>query len=1201
MLILLIGSSGYARTDSRPLQTPATYCDQTGYAIYDGGNQVLDTRTGRIQAVGLMSEGPYPGKPDDAARAFLFAHQQWLGMEPSAKNLRVERVAESVMGYHVTFVRIVDNVPVYPGTVVVTIDTGGYVKFYFSGLTLWTESVDVMTQVSSEVAEEIALHYLGASGKPTSKARMELVVWAGDNSDFSPCWKYRTSYEEPFGDWEILVDARDGRIRRCLNRMQTVNGSGLVFRPDPCSSSGNAYGTAGYVDNNDVETPQVTAQKVSVTLLDISVSGAPAVYFLAGPWCTIANMEAPNGTPVTSPTPTFNFTRTDQGFEDVMCYYYIDAAQRYLQSLGFNNIQHQSFPVDPHGVSGQQYAYYNSNGNYIACGEGYVDGNNNPTACVDIAEDGELLWHEYGHAIHADQIPGWGGAGDEDAIGEGFSDYWGASYGRSLTPFFNTEILNWGAHACVGTAGILPNFHYPEDAGHPDPHVSGRIWTQALYESEVASNRTAINRSVIQSHFLYGSPMTMPAAALALLTADLALYQGGYAHAISDACVPRGILSRPGNDVCPGYGITSLPFSNVTSTATADNNYANCAGTTSPDIVYTLRLACPYFVTVSLCGAHPDGSYDTGLEIRTGGSCPGSTMMLCSDDACGAGNRQSTLQFVAAASTDYYIIVHGYSTYAGPVVVNVTGSPFVVAPPNDVCPGTAITSLPYIDYGSTCSANNNYNGCIGGTSADVVYSMELTSCQTVTVSLCDANYDTGLEVRTGVSCPGDIPVACNDDFCALSSQVQFSATAYQPYYILVHGYSAGSRGNFTLNASGVPFVAGNDSCPGALIVTLPYSDAGNTYCSTNDWPKCGVNSTRDVVYRYTSQSCQTLSASLCGSVFDTEIEVRRGGSCPGAVSVGCNDDFCGLQSFLQFPATEGEVYYFLVHGYGADAGGYLFQLSATPGGMQTNDVCAGATPILSLPYQDYGSTNCATNSRANCVGMNSPEVFYRLNVETCTDVMARLCYSYYDTGLEVRTGGACPGSTFVTCNDDNLGCNPEGSLQSIAQFRAIAGMDYFLIIHGFSSLSGVYILDVVGSTCTPESLVVQRQGNNAYLDWTPVSSTGTVSYRVYRATVPDVATIPANQIAVTTNPFYADLNIIPNEQLKFFYAVTADGPTLALQTAESPAINPALQSAKFVDPKMTEATRGRMIPAYIDPAQIEGPNLTKLPALEANH
>ncbi len=66
-----------------------------------------------------------------------------------------------------------------------------------------------------------------------------------------------------------------------------------------------------------------------VTLTNLDGSG-----YLVGDW---ANIRAETGTPAYSPTNTFDFHRDDDRFEQVMAYYWVTEAQKYIQSLGFGS------------------------------------------------------------------------------------------------------------------------------------------------------------------------------------------------------------------------------------------------------------------------------------------------------------------------------------------------------------------------------------------------------------------------------------------------------------------------------------------------------------------------------------------------------------------------------------------------------------------------------------------------------------------------------------------------------------------------------------------------------------------------------------------------------------------------------------------------------------------------------------------------
>ena len=64
-----------------------------------------------------------------------------------------------------------------------------------------------------------------------------------------------------------------------------------------------------------------------MTLTNLDGSG-----FLRGDW---ANIVSETGNPAYSPTNTLNYTRSQDEFEQVMAYFWITEAQKYIQSLGF--------------------------------------------------------------------------------------------------------------------------------------------------------------------------------------------------------------------------------------------------------------------------------------------------------------------------------------------------------------------------------------------------------------------------------------------------------------------------------------------------------------------------------------------------------------------------------------------------------------------------------------------------------------------------------------------------------------------------------------------------------------------------------------------------------------------------------------------------------------------------------------------------
>jgi Zn-dependent metalloprotease len=523
---------------TNPLETAPTWSDQSGVWRTDA-NKVVDTRDGSIQCVSQLAEGPFSGSPEDAARSFLMAHPEWMKDAASLSMLKAVRTVESPMGYHVTFELTLNDVPFYPGNLVVTLDHQKIVRFFFSSLFAPAPVTSLTPALSADQAVKIATGYLHPKSEPRDAAQTKLVIWAGDNRDYTLCWRVWQYLENPMGDWEVLVDAQSGMIRRVHDQACYVDGTGKVFLPDPLTSGSANYGETGYSDNSNANSAQLAAQQVVDTLRGITLSGS--VYRLQGPFVTLVDFESPTVAPITATHPdSFRFTRNLNAFEDVNVYYNVDKSQRWIQSLGFTNIQNLSINVDPHGLSGADNSHYIPSTNRIAWGDGGVDD----------AEDADVIWHEYGHAIQTGSVPGWGG-GDEGGMGEGFGDYWTASYSHSISTFHESWVFNWDGHNEFWAGRVVNgNMHYPEDNG--EVHDAGEIWSQPCFETMLDITRPIMDRIVLQHHFLLGTSASMPTAAQALLTVDQNLYGGIHQSFMYTHFIPRGLLTAP-----PVFGLTS--------------------------------------------------------------------------------------------------------------------------------------------------------------------------------------------------------------------------------------------------------------------------------------------------------------------------------------------------------------------------------------------------------------------------------------------------------------------------------------------------------------------------------------------------------------------------------------------------------------------------------------------------------------------
>jgi hypothetical protein len=193
-----------------------------------------------------------------------------------------------------------------------------------------------------------------------------------------------------------------------------------------------------------------------------------------------------------------------------MGYYWVTQSELYLQSLGFGrwlppvDMQPQRVRIDQYGADNS----FTTNHPVleVRLGKGGVDD----------AEDGEVILHELGHAIHFSQ--GFAFASNEaGAISEGFGGYWAVTVGDAV-------------RRADGVA-----------SREPLACVDGQIWSRALFD--IRSNLGNIQADTIivegSMNFL---GTTMPQLTQVTVDTARSMYGKGAANIVFAAFHARGIL-----------------------------------------------------------------------------------------------------------------------------------------------------------------------------------------------------------------------------------------------------------------------------------------------------------------------------------------------------------------------------------------------------------------------------------------------------------------------------------------------------------------------------------------------------------------------------------------------------------------------------------------------------------------------------------
>jgi hypothetical protein len=373
----------------------------------------------------------------------------------------------------------------------------------------------------------------GPAARVTGPARL-MVLPSESGTAAHQAWRVLTTNSQ--GVTATYVGAENARILR-RDRLShefdgpspaaPVTGRGRVFDPNPVV----ALQREGLTDRHDTSYPAIrdAYRVVDLPRLDDSHS-------LKGQWVRITNNNR-----ATSNTDKYKFGRESKFFEQVSAYYDVDAVQNYLQTLGFSDVNAEAQRIETNTIAADN-SFYDLTNDKITMGRGGVDD----------AEDPEVTWHEYGHAVQDDQVPNFGTSLQAASIGEGFGDYLAATMSQENSP--NTKktpwscLMDWdstsyttGTPHCIRRTNLALSY-LTDRVG--EPHADGQIWSGALWQMNRKLGRDIATQIIVEAQFSFPTGVKMPAAGSLTVQAAQALFPGHpeYATITQEAFESRDIL-----------------------------------------------------------------------------------------------------------------------------------------------------------------------------------------------------------------------------------------------------------------------------------------------------------------------------------------------------------------------------------------------------------------------------------------------------------------------------------------------------------------------------------------------------------------------------------------------------------------------------------------------------------------------------------
>ena len=347
-----------------------------------------------------------------------------------------------------------------------------------------------------------------------------------------------------------------------------------VFAPNPIVSQKAVYG-GEFSDRGDQDSDSLTAALQWVQLR-VKKNGSQSL--LEDGYLRFGQVSDPLTNTVSSNNDSFNFTRSQRGFEQVNAFYHLQQMSRQVEQMGFGELL-DSIIIDAHAFNGADLSAFDPSvyPYTLEFGEGGVDD----------AEDAQVVVHEFGHALSTIGSPETVNGSQRRGMEEGNADYLCMSYSRAYSDYAGSDVFSWDGHNEFWDGfSVNTSKRYPEDLTSFSDD-DREIWSTALMciYDQIGKSRTD---SLFLEHLFYqAANSSMPDMANIILGINDDFFGGENNWKIQNCFAQRGILPFSGSESTRQAAFTVVKGS---------ESFASGAG----PVVITLPEMSPWQWT--LCG-----------------------------------------------------------------------------------------------------------------------------------------------------------------------------------------------------------------------------------------------------------------------------------------------------------------------------------------------------------------------------------------------------------------------------------------------------------------------------------------------------------------------------------------------------------------------------------------------------------------------
>ncbi|WCD94132.1 hypothetical protein PGH47_00015 [Streptomyces sp. HUAS 31] len=207
-----------------------------------------------------------------------------------------------------------------------------------------------------------------------------------------------------------------------------------------------------------------------------------------------------------------------------MAYFWVNEAQQYLQGPGFGSelpgANHRMQPVRINQWAADN-SFLTDKKAEIRLGKGGVDNAED----TEDTEDTEVVVHEYGHAVHHAQAPGFASSMETGSIGEALGDYPAVAVDEHAAPPYGRPLkADVACVACAADWDSVTHSNAPHclhrinsDQTHADRiskvHTDSEIWSRAPPDIHTTPGPRIADQITVNAQFGFSPDTSFTAAA----------------------------------------------------------------------------------------------------------------------------------------------------------------------------------------------------------------------------------------------------------------------------------------------------------------------------------------------------------------------------------------------------------------------------------------------------------------------------------------------------------------------------------------------------------------------------------------------------------------------------------------------------------------------------------------------------------------